>query len=181
MTGKRTVTATWLALFCAIAFAIPSWGQTDEPPTVVIVIRHAEKATGQGDNPSLSPTGVRRAHALVAALGGADVKAIYSTQFNRTRETVDPLAKDLDLRVTELMINESNAGTYHTALASEIRAKHRGETVVVVGHSNTVPLIVQALSGKLVEPIEESEYDRIYMVVLSGSGEGRVISVRYGP
>jgi broad specificity phosphatase PhoE len=146
----------------------------------VIVIRHAEKGTLPADDPSLSDAGRARALALIEAMTGVDVGAIYSTQYRRTRETAAPLATKIGVEATVVPVTGTNSATYHSELASDILAKHRGKTVVVVGHSNTVPALVAALGGRTDITLTESQYDRMYIVVIAEERDPQTISVRYG-
>lgn len=138
-----------------LAFALPLAAQS---PTV-IVVRHAEALSG--DDPGLSEAGIARANALAKVLQDAGVTAIYVTQYARTKDTAKPLAAALDVPLTEYDARGA---------LPEIREG----VVVIVGHSNTVPAIVKALSGKDVEPIAHTEYDRLYIV--RGS---QVIAAKY--
>ena len=72
---------------------IPAFPGTEETATTVIVVRHAEKATGQGDDPHLSEAGEARARALARALENAGVTSVITTQFVRTAETAAPTAR----------------------------------------------------------------------------------------
>jgi phosphohistidine phosphatase SixA len=152
--------------------------QQSEPPTVVIVVRHAEK--GEGNDPALTQAGVARTQALVDAVAGADVSAVYATQYKRTRQTVEPLAARVGTGVTEIPITAENADSYASMLAHDILSKHRGKTVVVAGHSNTVPAIVEALGSRPIPAIDESQYDLLYIVIIPSAGPPRVIATRYG-
>jgi len=148
--------------------------------TTVVVVRHAEKATDDPRDPSLSPAGEERARALRSLLKDAGVAAIYATQYRRTRQTAEPLAQQLGLAVVERPVSAANASTYAPDLAREIVSTHAGKTVLVVGHSNTVPGIVEALSGSAVPPITESEYDHLFVVVVPAQGPARLFPVRFG-
>lgn len=167
-----------LALFaCAPA---PSPVPAAEAPTVVMVLRHAEKAPAPADDPPLSAAGARRAELLADALADAPVAAIYSTQFRRTRDTVQPLATRLGVPVTVREASESNAAAYPAALAAEVLAAHRADTLLVVGHSNTVPAIVEAIGAPRPPPIDESEYGALFTVTVPPSGPASVAVGRYG-
>jgi broad specificity phosphatase PhoE len=146
--------------------------------TLVIVVRHAEKAVEPGADPALSEAGRARAERLAAVLADARITAAYSTQFKRTRDTATPAAKarGIAIRVHEAHAGQADADA--AALAAEIRAEHAGGTVLVVAHSNTVPAIVKALGGVEVAAIADDEYDRLYVVALGETP--RVVSATYG-
>jgi broad specificity phosphatase PhoE len=108
------------------------------------------------------------------------VTALYATQYKRTRATAEPLASRLKLAIVERPVASGSADGYARELTQEILLKHRGGTVVAVGHSNTVPAIVEAMSGRRVGPITEAEYDHIFVVIVPHSGSARLFKARYG-
>jgi broad specificity phosphatase PhoE len=149
--------------------------------TTVVIVRHAEKATDDPRDPALSPSGQARAEALAAALEGAEVAAVYATPFKRTRATAAPTAARARLTVEERTPGADSAADA-VALAREVIAHHAGQTVLVVGHSNTVPELVRAFSGRTVEPLTDNDYDHLYIVVVppAGAGPARLFQTRYG-
>jgi len=151
--------------------------------TTVILVRHAEKAV-EGDpelvgaprgDPPLNATGRDRAGALARTLEEAGVTAIYASEFARTQQTVEPLADVLGFEVMTHPAADTDG------LVEMLRAGHSGGVVVVAGHSNTVPAIIEALGAGPVEAIEEAwEYDNLYVVVVEASGRARVSTLKYG-
>ncbi len=186
----RYATRLRLALVAG-AFVVAGVGvscvpEDDEPPTTVILARHAEKelegdgSTGTvlpSEDPPLSEAGLRRALALAHVLGEAGVDAIYATQYLRTRSTAQPLADLLRLDVIEATTGRDE---YAEEMAELIRAEHAGEVVLVVGHSNTVPALIQALGAGAAPQIDEDEYDDLYVVTLYGDGSASLLALRYG-
>ena len=146
--------------------------------TVVIVVRHAEKASDDPRDPSLSEAGLARAQALADHLALAGLDAAYTTQFRRTRQTAAPAARAAGIEVQVRPVDAGNAARYGSDLLAEIRALPAGSTVLVVGHSNTVPGLVEAFSGQRVPDMPETEYDR-YTVLVLGEDGARVLSSRY--
>lgn len=162
-------------------FAAQSHAQDQSSPTIIVVVRHAEKAATEGTDPSLSEAGVKRAQELVRVAEDAGVSAIYTTQYKRSKETSKPLADTLKIPVFSLEINKENSIAYPTTLAKEVLAKHAGRTVMVIGHSNTVPLIVEAFGGKRPSAIDDAtEFDRMFIVIVSKNAEIKTIKARYG-
>jgi phosphohistidine phosphatase SixA len=126
------------------------------------VMRHLEKA--DGPDPALSPTGGANAQRLAAWFKGrAKPQAIYVSTTRRARETAAPLAVRLGLTPKEY----DPADT--PALVARVRAEPG--SVLVVGHSNTVPDIVAALGGTRPAPIADSEYGAVWAVTRAGSTE----------
>lgn len=150
--------------------AAPAWAQV----TTVLVVRHAEKASAGGKDPHLSAAGKVRAKDLAHAAGASGVTAIYATHFQRTQETVAPLAAALGL--TPIV----KSADLTEELVEEIKNTRRGQTVLVCGHSDTVPDIVKRLSGVVVDPIPDTRFDGLYVVTLHHDETGRATRVRYG-
>lgn len=165
------------ALVLAMAlFPISSRAQDS---TVVVVVRHAEKATDDPRDPSLSEAGKARALALAAKLAGNGLDVAYSTQFKRTQQTAAPAAEQAGIEVSIRPVDAKTAASYDADLARDLRALPPGSTALVVGHSNTVPGIVAAISGQPAADMPETEYDRYTVVVLDKDGQARVFTSRY--
>lgn len=162
-----------LTAFLATAF-LPAAASAQS--TVVVVVRHAETVGGMGGDPTLSEAGTARAQALAELLKNANVAAIYSTQYQRTRLTATPLADALHLTVNT--VQAANPMQAHIdAIAAKVK-EHAGKTVVVVGHSNTVPMIIKALGGPDVGMIPETDYDNLFTIISDSSGV-RLVRSRY--
>lgn len=149
--------------------------------TTVIVVRHAERAPGN-DDPGLSEAGAERGRTLAWMLQGVDVSAIYSTPYNRTRETVGPLAEQLglDLRIENPGAGSGSEADGYRDFAHRIVREHRGGVVAIAGHSNTVGAIVTAFGVGEVEELSELEYDHLFIVTLSEVGQGTLLRLRFG-
>ena len=133
--------------------------------TTFYVVRHAEKETAStmtSDVP-LSAEGRARALALREELKNKGVRAVYSTNFVRTRGTAQPLAD-----ASGLTISIYNPGD--TALIQSLRTGANGN-VLIVGHSNTVDDIVNRLAGRSVVPgdLPDSQYGDLFIVTKKGS------------
>jgi broad specificity phosphatase PhoE len=140
-----------------------------------VVVRHAEKATDDPEDPSLSAAGQARAAALAERLRDAPLVAAYATEFRRTQQTAQPTADAHALPVTAY---------YARGPAKEVAAQwqqaHASGTVLVVGHSNTVPDLVAALCGCVTAPMDDREYDRLSIVRVGGDGRATLEVGRYG-
>ncbi len=130
-----------------------------------VLVRHAEKAADDPRDPSLTPEGERRAARLAFTLSEHPVVAAYATPFRRTQATVAPVARDHGLAVTTYAADMPPAD-----FAAALRTAHRAGTVLVVGHSNTVPGIAQALCDCRIDPIAETEYGRRIAVRVAPDG-----------
>lgn len=180
---RRRVRRPWLPLLVPALLALrPAWAAVPAAPlapaTVVLLVRHAEKAPGAGDVP-LSAEGEARARALVEVGRVAGVQAIITTQYARTRSTGAPLAAALHL-TPEIIPAQADVPSHAAAVSEAIRRNHQGRTVLVVGHSNTIPPIVAALGGERFRDLCDPEYDALFVVVLSDAGPVRTVKSRFG-
>jgi broad specificity phosphatase PhoE len=167
-----------LSLGTAFAFgAAPLRQPASAPPTVVLLVRHAEKAEQPAANPPLTDAGAARAQALVGVARDAGVTAIITTQYERTRKTAEPTA--VALRVTPQVVDAGPLAQHAKAVADRV-LEHASGTVLVVGHSNTIPAIVGALGAPQPKDLCDSEYDQLFVVVIGDAGPPRLIRSRYG-
>jgi broad specificity phosphatase PhoE len=163
-----------------IGIIAPAQGETAQPDisaTVVLLVRHAEKAAQPADDPPLTQDGQRRAEALAAVVKDARPTAIITTQLRRTVETARPSAAAVGMTPEVVPISSTTTQQNAVEVAATVR-KHPGTTVLVVGHGNTVPLIIAALGGPKLPDICESVYDKLFVLVLGK--EARLIQSRYG-
>lgn len=143
--------------------------------TTVYIARHAEKLDPQDPESSLSTEGRARAAFLADRLKGENVTRIYATTKLRTQQTAAPLAQVLGI---EPVVLDPYA---LDDLIARIRSGDQGRTVLVVGHSNSIPDIVRRLSGQGIEGIEENQYGRLFKVTLPADGAAALEEQRYGP
>jgi broad specificity phosphatase PhoE len=144
----------------------------------VYLVRHAEKGTEPANDPPLTAAGQARAQALAVALADAGVRSVLTTQLLRTRETARPLAEKLGLQGQ--VVGVSGAAKAHAeAVAAAVKSQPAG-AVLVVGHSNTVPLIIEALGGPAMPMICDSQYANLYVVQLWADGKVTLARTEYG-
>jgi len=146
--------------------------------TTVIVVRHAEKELGTIEDPPLSQAGEQRAQLLARMFGEREgqgrIAAIFTSDTRRAQRTAAPLAARLGLELTVVPANDLDT------LVRRIRGNFRGRTVLVVGHSNTVPELVAKLARlEHIEPIADEEYDRMYIVTVPTLGKASVLRMAY--
>jgi len=124
----------------------------------VYLVRHAEKLIIKGEhNPELTAIGQFRALNIAKQLSEVGITDIYSTQYNRTIQTARPLADLLNLEIKDY--DPRNLEEF----ANQIKST-KG-TILIVGHSNTTPMLTSLISGKVVKPIAENEYDNLYQII----------------
>jgi phosphohistidine phosphatase SixA len=146
-------------------------------PTVVIIVRHADKAAAPANDPPLTDVGVERARALAELLKDAKVGAVLHTPTTRTRETARPTAERFGL--TPEIIPTGPMPVVSAAVVNMVQ-RHAGQTVLIVGHSNTVMPWIAALGGPQRENLCDHQYDGIYTLIIDGSSV-RLVEARYGP
>jgi broad specificity phosphatase PhoE len=168
-----TATAGGLILVAAVWFSVTSTS------TTVIVVRHAPQMLGVGgDDPPLGAEGEARAASLARMLGDTRLKsrvaAIYVTDKLRSRSTAAPLAQMLG--ITPEVVAEDDP----RALAHRVLHEHSGDTILIVGHGNTLPAIVSALSGvDDIPAVEPSDYATLYIVTVPRIGRPAALRLKY--
>lgn len=171
--GMKAATRVLVFLLAVVTV---SCGTAKINSTIILIVRHAEKASDAEDSP-LTEAGLERAQALVRVTSDAGVSAIYSTQFKRNRDTARPLAEHLGMAIIEVPVDLQNPGDYGKLLAREIMKKHPGQTVVV-GHGNTIPSLVEGFTGRSVALADIAYSD--LLVIDASSGSAKVIRAQYG-
>jgi broad specificity phosphatase PhoE len=141
--------------------------------TTVILVRHAEKVSETEKDPILSEAGRKRAAKLAGMLSNSGVGAVYSTPYIRTKDTAAPVAKYFG--ITTAIVDAKNSAE----LVKKIQSTDQGKTILVVGHSNTVPEIIHLLGGPKMEEIDERLYDDFFVVTFSEPGHATVLHLKY--
>jgi broad specificity phosphatase PhoE len=179
--ARRFIFFTLILLALSLAISTgPSVSQSLERTgalPVIVVVRHANKAPEPPDDPPLTADGVKRAQDLAAALRGAGVTGIITTQLRRTRETAAPLAAELGL--TPQVIQRGPRGSVEHLNALEAAARRHAGTVLVIGHDDTVPGLIAHLGGPRLPNICDLVYDNFF-VLAPAAGKMNFIEARYG-
>jgi phosphohistidine phosphatase SixA len=153
--------------------------------TTVFLVRHAERGQEPAQDPPLTEAGRARAEALARLLSGAGVKAVYSSQYARTKQTAEPLAKLLGVPVNPvaLAVKPDRPREVSEQSIRELRGRveaHAGEAVLVVGHTNSVPDLIRELGGDVVPKMEEGRFDDLFVVTVYAPGRAKVVHLKYG-
>ncbi len=174
-TARRAARTIVLALFAVLAAS-----HAFAADQVIFLVRHAERAatpSGQptpnmmGEDPPLSEAGQQRAVKLAALLASAGIKHIFTTEYQRTRQTAAPAAERWNVKPMMSAARDPDP-------LMEQMTKATGN-VLVIGHSNTVPELLKRLGVKEAITIADSEYDNLFVVVRHGTGEPTLIRLRY--
>ncbi|MCY4397871.1 MAG: histidine phosphatase family protein [Gemmatimonadetes bacterium] len=150
----------------------PGPGATEDPAVVVYLVRHAEKADDGTDDPPLALHGQIRVQTLLALLADVDLTHVHTTDLKRTQDTARPFAQRAQLEA-----NIYDPRGLESLAADIIAAPGRH---FVSGHSNTTPALVAALGGDPSDPIDEMEYDRLYIVVIQPGQPPLTTLLRFG-
>jgi broad specificity phosphatase PhoE len=175
-----------IALLFAVAVLLAtSLAAAPNPVTTVILVRHAEKAS-QEDNSPLTAAGTERSKELARVLTGVKVDAIYTTQFRRVQDTAAPVATAVG--VTPVV--RQTGPTYAAELAKRILTENRGQTVLVVGHTNSTMALLKALGASEAALLKalgtgdttmpESQFDNLFVLTDAEGATPALVALRYG-
>ena len=132
-----------------------------ENTSVYYFIRHAEKdrSDSTNKNPSLTLQGLERANKWALFFKDKNIAAVYSTNYKRTQQTALPIAKEQNLEIISYTAKE--------LISEKFIADNKGKNIVIVGHSNTTPELVNSLLGeKKYEDIADRENNNVFIVTL---------------
>lgn len=158
---------------------IPLPSEISSTETVCILLRHAEKENF-GTDPNLASAGKLRAEELKRLLVNVHIDNIYTTPYNRTRQTAGPLAESKGITVKEYIPAATIAATQ--LFINTILAQNQGKVVVIVGHSNTISDMVKVLSNNTLNvTISETQFDNIFITKNSAmAGSEFAVQKKYG-
>jgi 2,3-bisphosphoglycerate-dependent phosphoglycerate mutase len=165
-----------LSLIVFLGYIAPALGDAGDEAslTTLILVRHAEKAADGTLDPPLTQEGEARAAELAYLLGHMKLDAVYATPFKRTHDTVLPTASAKRLEVASYRADQDD-------FLDMVLKEHRGGTVLICGHSNTVPALANKLLGrKKYAQLDDAVYDNLFIVSVPASGPARVLRLRFG-
>lgn len=168
-----------ISSFSPFTLSQPSQPEHCEKPAMktLVVIRHAEKHQDGSKDPHLSALGEQRAQSLIKALTGLEISKLIASNYQRTQLTLAPLAEHLDLPV--LIATTESGIDSHVAEIVTLINQNKGNAVIA-GHSNTVPLIIEALGGPKNIKIEEKEYGGLYQLFICQDGKANLLKTHFG-
>lgn len=148
----------------------------DKNATTFFLVRHAEKLKDSKD-PALTEKGIKRTKDLAKVLSNMPIKAIYSSDFRRTKQTVKHLAMMRYMDGNEKIYNHKDL----KGAAEEMLRNHSKEAILVSGHSNTTPAMINILTGTDDwQPLSESDYDNLFIVSVYENAPAKVRHFKYG-
>ena len=136
--------------------------------TTFFIVRHAEKdANTMTSDVALSDAGKQRAEALKELLKDKKIGTVYSTNYIRTKSTAQPLADAVGVTI---QVYDPRDTTFIRRIVNTGNKDKEGN-MLIVGHSNTVDDIVNALMGRRVVPgdLPETQYGDLFVVKKRGN------------
>lgn len=175
--GKSSVGCGVLVVLVLSCFGLKKQALAEEAAagsekvaTTFIVVRHAER---EGNADRLSAQGRDRAEMLRRLGKVLNVSAVYSTNTQRTKNTVKPLVDDLGVKLN--LYSRANQ-----AWVNQLHRKNAGGVVLVVGHSNTTGVIAGMLASMRPFTIGHDEYDAVFIATVAESNAS-CVRLKYGP
>ena len=146
---------------------------TDASPTVLLVMRHAEKSQDP-DDPNLSAAGADRAVQLATFIPNrfGPPKYIFATAVSkhsaRPLQTVQPLAKAI-----AVTIDQSFADQDYGALAKALQhdPRYSGQLTLICWHHGNIPNLLHALhapDGTFPDPWQRDCFNLIVLLKSNG-------------
>jgi broad specificity phosphatase PhoE len=170
---ERIMTKQLVSMLLFVSLLPNGFSQNQEVKgTTVIVVRHAEKVDDSVD-PDLSERGRERAVRLAQMLAEADVAALFSSQYKRTRQTLLPLAEMFKLKIFTVHASKTEE------LVERMLSECPGKTIVVASHSDKVTSIIEALGGSSVGYLDEAEYDSLFVATLLDDSKADVLQLKF--
>jgi len=154
----KQITLIFIALLCT---ATPPTLAADD--AIFYLVRHAEKQKDGTDDPALTDLGERRAETLAHILKAIDFTAIYSTNYKRTMATAAPTAAQKGMKITLYDARPESLKAFSRMM------QQQSGTYLIVGHSNTTPVVAGILSAQNLPELEDHQYDHLYIVTVNGT------------
>ena len=131
--------------------------------TSYYLIRHAEKVLTNLNNPNphLTTKGMQRSLEWKKIFGKIHFDRIYSRSYHRTLEMAKPIADERNIEIQKYDPNN--------LFNENFRKNNIGKTILVVGHSNTTPVLANKIIGKdIYSLIDERKYGYLFFIQIIG-------------
>lgn len=140
---------------------------------VIYLTRHASTVEDGSRDPELCPMGWYSARALANLLEPVGIRTILTSSLIRTQQTARPLSVRTDTPIT--VVDVAADVHQHAAEVAQRAAVAEGP-VLVVGHSNTVPAIIRALGGPIIDDLKHDQFGDLFVL----RPDGEMQKLRYG-
>lgn len=174
MLRRYSLDGRWLALGLLLVVGVALGNSADTRPTVIYMVRHAERSRVNPQDPPITAAGRLRASMLSQTLRSVPLAAIYSTELQRTRQTIKPIADRTGIQPT--IIPRSNP----TELVRRLQNDHAGQSVLVSGHSHSIPGLLQTLGVQEEVYLHRGDYDRLFVVIHKNGETPILVQLHYG-
>ena len=153
---------------------IPHFNDTNY--IMLFCVRHAEKVKDGSKDPDLLPEGQERAKRLGRILADVRLDRVCTTTYKRTIQTGEAVKKEA--------VNNPSIETYppesQDVWLESVLAGGGGKKYLAVGHQNTVPQLLNRLTGKVeFQNMLEEEFGKLYIAVTRGIGSTEVVEIQY--
>ena len=165
---KRAVIIILILFFSSLCIS-------NQKVTKIFFVRHAEKALNIKKDPPLNEKGIERANELAYIMQKIEFADFFSTPYKRTVDTLKPLADSKNKKIIRY-----NPGEMKVFL-KRILKDYKGKTVIISGHSNTVPQMLNFLLNKQkFQAMDDSTYDNLFLVCAGSIGDIEVVNLKFG-
>jgi phosphohistidine phosphatase SixA len=146
---------------------------------MIFALRHADRVSENID--ALSDEGKVRAKLLARMLAQSGIRNAYCSDAKRTQDTVAPLEAEsgVQLKVHVVPVGSSGTNGHVQAIVTALNALPADSTAAVIGHSNTIDLVIKALTNKVIAPIGPNEFDKLFVLSIP-AGSPSLTLLRYG-
>lgn len=164
---------TYFLCLALLTLAIPPSCAAQQ---AIILVRHAEKIADKmyGKEIPLSKAGEERAKLLAEMLKDSGITVIYATDTVRTRATAQPLARELGLKIKNLDQRDPESAI------RRLRKDNPNDVVLIVGHADTLPGLLEALGYRRDVRIHNNDYTNLFVVIPRAGKPPSVIRVGFG-
>ncbi len=150
----------------------PTVQEPQPAPATFFIVRHADRS---GAEDLLTDAGKKRANALRDFMAHQNIKAVYSTDTTRTQDTAKPTARKANLEI-QSYVPKPRDPWYRSLMK-----KHEGQSVLIVGHSNTVVELVNGFGARMKYRIGEADFHSMFIVSVPSDGPPQAVRINYGP
>jgi broad specificity phosphatase PhoE len=148
------------SFYFILVFLSFSSGHSQTKTTTIYLIRHAEKADSS-QNPELSEDGIKRSVRWTKLFEKTQIDIFYTTLTRRTQMTCSTIATS---KQKDMIFYDATKFSL-----KETIEKHPGKTILIVGHSNTIPTQINTFLQKDIYPeIDEEQFGNLYTITVNG-------------
>lgn len=138
--------------------------ESESNVTQIYILRHTEKEDDISENPPLSEAGKTRARYWKQVLANIDINQIYTTDLERNIQTAATLAENYHVKPEMYYPLSFDVVKF----INEIK----GQKVLIIGHSNTIPDMVNRLiGGSIYPPMSHTDYEKLFLITINANGD----------